>query len=123
MTRSIVMLTTTALVVAGALAATSGASTSGELATASHRWRTLRLVASTTASTTTVSGVGMNLHVGRVRANGHDLDFGDGAGSRTATMYGDGVIVRFTQRQTAYSVSVVAITGHPVIAVRYSVSR
>ena len=123
MTHGIAILTATVLVVAGAPAATSGASTSAELTTASHRWHTVRLVASTTASTRNVSGAGINLHIDSVRANGHALQFGDGAGSRTATMYGDGVIVRFTQRRTAYFVSVVAITGHPVIVVRYSVSN
>ena len=111
------------VIAAGALAGGALQGTSGAAAVAGPRTYTTRLVARTTARTIELRGSGQNLHLASVTVDGRQLAFGDGGGSETATMYGDGVIVRFTQHGDAYAASVVAIAGRPEIVVRYSIGR
>lgn len=98
------------------------AGSSSALALIRSKSYTLRVVAGILARTVRLNGSGANLRVNSVRVNGQELTIGDGNGSGIATMYGDGVIVRFVERRHTHSASVVAIAGHPVVRIRYTVS-
>jgi hypothetical protein len=111
------------LVTIGLLLFAAAWATSGASALTGARTYTAKIRASTTVRNVTLHGAGVNLQLRAVRVNGKDLTFADGGGSRTATMYGAGVIVRFTERHDGFRAAVVAITGHPVVQVSYNVSN
>ncbi len=109
--------------VVGALLTSFVAVSSDASATIRSEPHTLRIVASIAVRTVRLDGSGANLRLNSVRVNGHELTIGNGSGSRTATMYGEGVIVRFVEQSNTYSASVVAISGHPVVRISYTVTR
>ncbi len=57
-----------------------------------------------------------------MRVDRNELTFGDGGGSQAATLYGDGVIVRFVQHRLGFSATIVAVSSDPLVVVSYSVS-
>jgi hypothetical protein len=111
------------LIMIGLLTAGFLLSSSNALATVRSKARTLRIVAGSVARTVRLAGSGPHLRLNSVRVNGHELTMGEGNGSHVATMYGEGVVVRFLQHRNTYSASVVAISGHPLVRISYFLGR
>jgi hypothetical protein len=84
--------------------------------------RLARVLVTTTARTTRLAGEGPNLSLESVTVDGSDLTNGAGDGTDSATMYGNGIVARFTQRGRSYYVTTVGVVGRSRLTIAYSLS-
>lgn len=85
-----------------------------------HRMRTVTFTSSQSKRQFTLAGRGENMFIARISIDGQEAADAEG-NSQRITVYGDGVVLRFTQRGNLHVVSTIAL-GSATVRIRYSLS-